>query len=58
MAILTEHTAGKWPFWLSPRQAIVLSISEKSAAFASAVHKQINDAGFYVDEDTSDKVYH
>lgn len=55
MAILIEHTAGKWPFWLSPRQAIVLSVSEKSASFASAVRKQINDAGFYVEEDTSDK---
>ncbi len=20
LAILTEHYAGKWPFWLSPRQ--------------------------------------
>ncbi|GES89748.1 threonine--tRNA ligase, cytoplasmic isoform X2 [Rhizophagus clarus] len=26
MAILTEHTGGKWPFWLSPRQAIVIPI--------------------------------
>jgi hypothetical protein len=30
-AILLEHYAGKWPFWLSPRQAIVCSISEKFA---------------------------
>ncbi|RIA88127.1 mitochondrial threonyl-tRNA synthetase [Glomus cerebriforme] len=26
MAILIEHTGGKWPFWLSPRQAIVIPI--------------------------------
>ncbi|PKY16144.1 threonyl-tRNA synthetase [Rhizophagus irregularis] len=26
MAILTEHTGGKWPFWLSPRQAIIIPI--------------------------------
>ena len=26
IAILIEHYAGKWPFWLSPRQAIILPI--------------------------------
>jgi threonyl-tRNA synthetase len=26
MAILIEHTGGKWPFWLSPRQAIIIPI--------------------------------
>jgi threonyl-tRNA synthetase len=25
-AILCEHTGGKWPFWLSPRQAMVIPI--------------------------------
>lgn len=36
-AILTEHYAGKWPLWLSPRQVMVLPISEKVAAYASEV---------------------
>jgi len=26
IAILTESFAGKWPFWLSPRQAIVIPV--------------------------------
>ena len=26
MAILTEHFAGKWPFWLSPRQILVIPV--------------------------------
>lgn len=26
MAILIEHTAGKWPFWLSPRQVAVCPV--------------------------------
>ncbi|KAF9430245.1 54S ribosomal protein L39, mitochondrial [Podila epigama] len=26
MAILIEHTGGRWPFWLSPRQAIVVPV--------------------------------
>jgi threonyl-tRNA synthetase len=27
MAILIEHLGGKWPFFLSPRQAVILPIS-------------------------------
>ena len=30
LAILTEHYAGKWPFWLSPRQVMIVPISEGS----------------------------
>jgi len=55
MANLIEHTAGKWPFWLSPRQCIVLPVSEKFFAYASEVRQQIHNEGFYVDVDASDK---
>ncbi|KAK9733550.1 hypothetical protein RND81_04G074700 [Saponaria officinalis] len=54
-AILLEHYKGKWPFWLSPRQAIVCTVSERSAAYALEVRDQIHTAGFYVDLDISDK---
>ncbi|KAH9605260.1 hypothetical protein KSS87_023335 [Heliosperma pusillum] len=54
-AILLEHYKGKWPFWLSPRQAIVCTVSERSAAYALEVRDQIHKAGFYVDLDISDK---
>lgn len=36
-AILLEHYKGKWPFWLSPRQAIVCPVSEKSQQYAMQV---------------------
>jgi threonyl-tRNA synthetase len=36
-AILLEHYKGKWPFWLSPRQAIVCPVSEKSQPYALTV---------------------
>eukprot|EP00211_Chloroparvula_japonica_P004488 CAMPEP_0119129924 /NCGR_PEP_ID=MMETSP1310-20130426/7471_1 /TAXON_ID=464262 /ORGANISM="Genus nov. species nov., Strain RCC2339" /LENGTH=681 /DNA_ID=CAMNT_0007120385 /DNA_START=360 /DNA_END=2405 /DNA_ORIENTATION=+ len=55
MAILIEHTAGKWPFWLSPRQAIVLNVSEASFDYARKVHNQLFEAGFDVEMDVSDK---
>lgn len=36
-AILLEHYNGKWPLWLSPRQAIVCSISSNSVEYAKQV---------------------
>ncbi|XP_062110256.1 threonine--tRNA ligase, mitochondrial 1 [Humulus lupulus] len=54
-AILLEHYKGKWPFWLSPRQAIVCPVSEKSQPYALKVKDQIHHAGYYVDVDTTDR---
>lgn len=51
LAILMEHTAGKWPFWISPRQVIVCPVSEKINNYAIQVARQIHEAGFYVDTD-------
>eukprot|EP01091_Cochliopodium_minus_P019519 TRINITY_DN822_c0_g1_i1.p1 TRINITY_DN822_c0_g1~~TRINITY_DN822_c0_g1_i1.p1 ORF type:complete len:705 (-),score=234.88 TRINITY_DN822_c0_g1_i1:88-2202(-) len=54
-AILTEHTEGKWPFWVSPRQALVVPIGSGFNEYAEKVQKQLFEAGFYVDVDTSGK---
>ncbi|KAL0746693.1 hypothetical protein Bca101_028695 [Brassica carinata] len=54
-AILLEHYKGKWPFWLSPRQAIVCPISKKSEGYALQVKKQIHEAGYHVDADITDR---
>ncbi len=45
VAVLIEHTAGKFPLWLTPDQAIVLPISEKFNDYAQAVAQQLNDLG-------------
>ena len=37
VAILLEHTAGNFPLWLMPEQAIILSISEKYEKYAEKV---------------------
>ena len=37
IAILLEHTAGNFPLWLMPQQAIILSISEKYEKYAEKV---------------------
>ena len=55
MAILIEHTAGEWPFWLNPRQLLVIPISLKCSDYANQVTKELFDAGFHVEVDLSDK---
>lgn len=47
VAILTENFAGKWPFWLSPRQAIVLGM--ECPEYAEQVKKRLFEEGFQVD---------
>ena len=50
-AVLTEHWGGKWPFWLSPRQAIIVPVDLKFLEFAESVQTRLHAAGFYVDVD-------
>jgi len=38
MAILIEHLAGKWPFWMSPRQITVMPISQKAEGYCESVY--------------------
>ena len=51
IAILTEHFAGKWPFFLSPRQAMVVPVSKAQADYAQQVEQRLTQAGYYVDAD-------
>ncbi|QQS51488.1 MAG: threonine--tRNA ligase [Bacteroidota bacterium] len=44
VAVLIEHTAGKFPLWLTPDQAIVLPISEKYQDYAENVLKFLNNS--------------
>jgi hypothetical protein len=46
MAILIEHLAGKWPFWLSPRQIIVCPISDKSMEYCESVYLYLHRLGY------------
>ncbi|MFR9620600.1 MAG: threonine--tRNA ligase [Rikenellaceae bacterium] len=42
VAVLLEHTGGKFPLWLSPDQVVVLPISEKYNDYAERVAKILN----------------
>jgi len=43
IAVLIEHTEGKFPLWLTPDQYIVLPISEKYNDYAQKVLNQLNN---------------
>ncbi len=52
-AILTEHYAGRFPVWLSPIQARVITVSEKHDEWAQEATNALAKAGFRVDSDLS-----
>lgn len=41
VAVLIEHTAGKFPLWLTPTQVVVLPVSEKYNDYAADVVKEL-----------------
>ena len=45
IGILIEHYAGKFPFWISPLQTVVIPISEEFNDYAKEVYKKIKDTG-------------
>jgi len=55
--VLIEHFAGHFPTWLAPEQARVLTVSEKSDAFANEVYEKLKAAGMRATLDvSSDKI--
>jgi len=54
IAVLTEHFAGKWPFWLSPRQVMVVPVAPPFNEYAKHVQALMHDNGFCADADTDD----
>merc|ERR1719402_1398904 len=52
MAVLTESFGGKWPFWLSPRQAVVVPVGPPFNEYAEKVANQLHAAGFCAEANT------
>jgi threonyl-tRNA synthetase len=48
VAVLIEHTAGKFPLWLTPEQAVILPISDKYNEFAKKLSKVLNNSDIRV----------
>jgi threonyl-tRNA synthetase len=56
-AVLIEHTAGKFPIWLTPEQVVVLPISEKYNDYAQKVSHYLNNSDIRtVVDDRNEKI--
>jgi threonyl-tRNA synthetase len=55
MAILIEHLAGKWPFWISPRQILICPISEKFIEYGESIYLYFHERGYEVELDRSNQ---
>jgi threonyl-tRNA synthetase len=51
IAVLIEHTAGKFPLWLTPDQVVVLPISEKFNDYAFDIAKKLKEKSIRVTVD-------
>ena len=57
VAVLIEHTGGKFPLWLTPEQAIILPISEKYNDYAHQIANAMNMADVRVSvDDRNEKI--
>ena len=44
VAVLIEHTAGKFPLWLAPDQAVILPVSERFNDYAYKVRDELRES--------------
>lgn len=51
MGVLIEHHAGAFPIWLSPVQAVLVTVTEKHIPWGEEVRKRLLDAGIRVEGD-------
>jgi threonyl-tRNA synthetase len=51
IAILCENYGGKWPFWLSPRQCMVIPVAAPFDEYANKVKDELFQAGFVAEAD-------
>ncbi len=57
IGILIEHFGGKFPFWLSPKQVAIATVTEKVADYAKKIEKELKKIGIRVILDNSaDKI--
>jgi len=49
IAMLAEHTSGRWPFWMSPLQAKVIPVHDKFISYATKIHERLVREGFMAD---------
>lgn len=56
-AVLCEHYGGKWPFWLSPRQVMLVPVHAEFFNYCNEIRDKLHKEGFYVDVDLSKNTF-
>merc|ERR1712087_565564 len=56
-AILCEHYGGKWPFWLSPRQIMLIPVYQDLVDYCQDVRAKLHNKKFFVDVDDSKNTF-
>jgi len=51
MGVLIEHYAGAFPLWLSPVQAVLMTVTDNQIPYGENVYLQLLDAGIRVERD-------
>ncbi len=51
MGVLIEHHAGAFPLWLSPVQAVLMTVTDNQIPYGENVYLQLLDAGVRVERD-------
>lgn len=53
--ILIEHFAGRFPFWINPRQVRILTVADRHEPFANEIAKKLKAASILVEVDSSNE---
>ena len=53
IAVITEHFAGRWPFWLSPRQVLVIPVMPTVNDYVEEVQQLLRAQKMHADIDIS-----
>ncbi|NTU47718.1 MAG: threonine--tRNA ligase, partial [Syntrophobacteraceae bacterium] len=51
LGVLVEHYAGAFPSWLSPVQAVLMTVTDNQLEFARTVFEELKDAGVRIELD-------
>jgi threonyl-tRNA synthetase len=57
IGILTEHYGGKWPFWMSPRQIVIVPTHKDFLAYATGIRDELIDLNYEADVDDSNDTF-
>ena len=53
-AVLLESCAGKWPFWISPRQVMIVPVAGPFNEYANKLRQDLRSCGYMCDTDVDD----